>query len=168
MNEPLSGSATTWVPRWNNLCDQRCDAGDKRLGPIQRGNSGWLSGDCISGAGVGGNGALRSVGNDIYMTARPNGGLFRSLNHDGNATIAAAVVGTWVRKACLRHQHRRNNYNLTLQQANYSEWHEVTIDPNLGNIDYILTSPNTWNLDGMEPAAWAIPTTPSRCIRVSP
>ena len=42
-----------------------------------------------------------------------------------------------------------SNYNLTCLQGNYSEWHEVTIDTNLGNIDYILTSANSWEMEGM-------------------
>jgi hypothetical protein len=77
--------------------------------------------------------------------------LFRSLRLSGDATIGnkngrwdlgedglLTVIGTG-----------GSNYNLTCLQGNYSEWHAVTIDPNLGNIDYILTSGNTWFLEGM-------------------
>jgi len=105
----------------------------------------------VSGAGVGGNGALIGA-NTIYNGSSDNGGLFRTLTLAGNATLgstngrcdlgnASGGIPTIISTM-------GNNYNLTILQQGYSEWHEVTIDTNLGNIDYYLNSPTTWYLVG--------------------
>jgi hypothetical protein len=42
-----------------------------------------------------------------------------------------------------------SNYSLTCLERDYSEWHQVTIDPALGDIDYSVSSPNSWVILGM-------------------
>ncbi len=154
MDEPLSGSATSLGAETGApiIVTNGATLAVNASGAYPQGNSGLSTRQIVvSGSGVGGNGALRSVGNDIYHDGSPNGGLFRSLRLAGDATIGNSngrwdlgqdglltVISTG-----------GSNYNLTCLQGSYSEWHEVTIDTNLGNIDYVLTSGNTWAVEGM-------------------
>jgi autotransporter-associated beta strand protein len=162
MDTPLSGAATT-LGAGNAapiIVTNGATLAVKASGGYPQGNSGIDTRQVvISGAGVGGNGALSSIGNDIYHDGAPSGGLFRSLRLAGNATIGSSgrwdlgqdglftVISTG-----------GSNYNLTCLQGGYSEWHEVTLDPNLGDIDYILASGNTWSLQGMGTTGLGNPT----------
>jgi autotransporter-associated beta strand protein len=153
MDAPLSGAATTLGA--GNAAPIIVATGAtlavKASGGYPQGNSGISTRELvISGAGVGGNGALRSIGNDIYHDGAPAGGLFRSVRLAGNATIGSS--GRWdlgQEGLFTVISSGGSNYSLTCLQGGYSEWHEVTLDPGLGDIDYILASPNTWSIVGM-------------------
>jgi hypothetical protein len=150
MDEPLYGATTT--------------LGETNGGPIYVTNGATLVVNSssyygvgtrrlvISGAGVGGNGALIGDGT-IYNGSVPNGGLFRSLTLAGNATIGStngrSDLGNASGGLATVISTGGSNYNLTVLQQGYSEWHEVTIDTNLGNIDYYLNSPTTWAVLGL-------------------
>jgi autotransporter-associated beta strand protein len=153
MDEPLAGTATSLGSGSGApiVVTNGATLAVNASGSYPGGNSGISTrAITISGSGVGGLGALQSVGNDIYHDGAPNGGLFRSLTLAGDATIGGSgrwdlgqeglltTIGTGGK-----------NYNLTCLQGGYSEWHSVTIDTNLGNIDYTLASGNYWVLLGM-------------------
>jgi autotransporter-associated beta strand protein len=154
MDSPLSGSATSLGAESAApiVVTNGATLAVNASGAYPQGNSGLSTRQVVvSGSGVGGNGALRSIGNDIYHDGSPRGGLFRSLRLAGNATIGNSN-GRWDlgEDGLLTVINTSgSNYNLTCLQGGYSEWHEVTIDANLGNIDYILTSGNTWFVEGM-------------------
>src|SRR5262249_3509085 len=145
MDSPLSGSTTSLGAESAApiIVTNGATLAVKASGGYPQGNSGISTRQVVvSGAGIGGNGALRSIGNDIYHDGSPKGGLFRSLRLTGDATIGNSG-GRWDlgdTGLFTVISSGGSNYNLTCLQGNYSEWHEVTIDPNLGNIDYILTS----------------------------
>jgi hypothetical protein len=154
MDEPLSGSATSLGAETGApiVVTNGATLAVNASGSYPQGNSGLSTRQIVvSGSGVGGNGALRSVGNDIYHDGSPNGGLFRSLRLAGDATIGNSN-GRWdlgQDGLLTTISTGGSNYNLTCLQGNYSEWHEVTLDTNLGNIDYVLTSGSTWSVEGM-------------------
>jgi len=149
MNSPLSGLATTLGA--GGAAPIVVSNGATLAINASQGNSGISTRQLvISGAGAGGNGALRSIGNDIYHDSAPYGGLFRSLRLAGHATIGSNGRWDLGRDGLFTViSSGGSNYNLTCLQGSYSEWHEVTIDPNLGNIDYILASSGTWSVYGM-------------------
>ncbi|MDB6112292.1 MAG: hypothetical protein JWR69_4042 [Pedosphaera sp.] len=156
MDEPLSGTATSLgaanaAPIYvTNGATLAVNA----TGGFPAGNTGiGLRPVVISGTGVGGNGALRSIGNDLYY------GYAQAITLAGNATIGG--VGRWDLGGNgypTVISTGGSNYNLTCLQGNYSEWHEVTLDRNLGNIDYILASGNTWAVYGMGATGFGNPT----------
>jgi len=154
MDSPLSGSATSLGAESAApiVVTNGATLAIKASGNYPQGNSGLSTRQIVvSGAGVGGNGALRSIGNDIYHDGAPRGGLFRSLQLTGDATIGNPN-GRWDLGddgLFTVISSRGSNYNLTCLQGGYSEWHEVTIDPNLGNIDYVLSSGGDWAIRGM-------------------
>lgn len=154
MDEPLSGNATSLGAESAApiVVTNGATLAVKASGGYPQGNSGIGTRQVVvSGAGIGGNGALRSIGNDIYHDGSPRGGLFRSLRLAGDATIGNPN-GRWDlgdTGLFTVISSGGSNYNLTCLQGNYSEWYEVTIDPNLGNIDYILTSGSDWSVKGM-------------------
>ena len=124
----------------------------KTSGGYPQGNSGLSTRQVtVSGNGAGGNSALNPIGNDIYHDGSPRGGLFRSLRLTGNATIGNSGVRWDLGDDGLLTvlSSSGSNYNLTCLERDYSEWHQVTIDPALGNFDYIVSSPNTWVVLGM-------------------
>jgi autotransporter-associated beta strand protein len=162
MDAPLSGAATT-LGAGNAapiIVTNGATLAVKASGGYPQGNSGISTRQIvISGAGVGGNGALRSIGNDIYHDGAPNGGLFRSLRLAGNATIGSGGRWDLGRDGLFTAiSTGGSNYNLTCLQGSYSEWHEVSIDRNLGDLDYILASGSTWSVYGMGTTGLGNPT----------
>ena len=153
MDEPLSGAITS-LGAGNGapiVVTNGATLAVNASGGYPAGNSGISTrAITISGSGVGGNGALRSVGNDIYHDGSPQGGLFRSLTLAGDATIGGSGRWDLGQEGLLTFINSGGkNYNLTCLQGGYSEWHEVTIDTNLGDIDYILASGSDWSVQGM-------------------
>ena len=153
MDEPLSGAATSLGAGSGApiVVTNGATLAVNASGGYPAGNSGISTrAITISGSGVGGIGALRSVGNDIYHDGSPQGGLFRSLTLAGDATIGSSGRWDLGQEGILTFINTGGkNYNLSCLQGGYSEWHEVTIDTNLGNIDYTLASGSYWVLDGM-------------------
>ena len=154
MDEPLAGSATSLGAESGApiTVTNGATLAVNASGGYPQGNSGLSTRQIVvSGSGVGGISALKSIGNDLYHDGNPRGGLFRSLRLAGNATIGNSS-GRWDlgdSGLLTTISTVGSNYNLTCLQGGYSEWHQVTIDTNLGNIDYILTSGSDWAVEGM-------------------
>jgi autotransporter-associated beta strand protein len=154
MDEPLSGNATSLGAESAApiVVTNGATLTFKTSGGYPQGNSGLSTRQVVvSGNGVSGNGALIPTGNDIYHDGSPRGGLFRSLRLAGNATIGNSGVRWDLGDDGLLTviSSSGSNYSLTCLERDYSEWHQVTIDPALGNIDYLVSSPNSWVILGM-------------------
>ncbi|HEX4262889.1 MAG TPA: LamG-like jellyroll fold domain-containing protein [Verrucomicrobiae bacterium] len=150
MDQPISGSKTSLGAE--SAAPIAVTNGATLAINTTSGNSGLdLRQAVISGDGVGGNGALRPVGSDIYHDGNPRGGLFRSLRLAGNATIGNSALRWDLGDDGLLTviSSSGSNYSLTCLERDYSEWHQVTIDPALGNMDYLVSSPNSWVILGM-------------------
>jgi fibronectin-binding autotransporter adhesin len=104
----------------------------------------------VSGAGVNGQGAIQNVGNSLYDDSSTFG-LGHNVTMTGNTTIGAPSRLDWGfpgDNSTL--STGGSNYNLTVTFGASSEWDELLMDTNLGNIDiYTYGSPETWTVDGM-------------------
>jgi autotransporter-associated beta strand protein len=104
----------------------------------------------ISGAGANGNGAIQNIGNSIYNDSSTFG-FGQSVTLAGNATVGGTARWDWGYPglpAAL--STGGSNYNFTIIQPGYSQWYDLTIDTNLGNIDFYSTasSQQMWLVSG--------------------
>lgn len=106
----------------------------------------------VSGVGTDGNGAIQNIGNAIYSGSSTPGGLDLNVTLAGNTTIGGTARWDWGYPGLgATLSTRGSNYNLTAIEPGYSQWQDLTIDTNLGNIDFYTTasSPQQWRVSGM-------------------
>lgn len=106
----------------------------------------------VSGAGAGGNGAIQNNGNPIYSDSSTLAGLGKSITLAGNTTIGGTARWDWGfpgQGVTLSTQ--GSNYNFTIIEPSYSQWSDLAIDTNLGNIDFYSTasSQQQWRVAAM-------------------
>ena len=96
----------------------------------------------VSGAGVNGQGAIQFTGGPLYNDGSTLG-LGQSVTLAGNTTLSGAGRFDWgYPGAGTTLSSGGSNYNLTVSVGSYSQWYDIGIDPNLGNID-LYTSANS-------------------------
>lgn len=106
----------------------------------------------VSGAGIGGNGAIQNIGNAIYDDGSTYAGLGQNVTLAGNTTIGGTARWDWGYPGLgVTLSTGGSNYNLIAIEPGYSEWNDLIIDTNLGNFDYYSTanSQQTWAVYGM-------------------
>jgi autotransporter-associated beta strand protein len=93
----------------------------------------------VSGAGVNGQGAIQFTGGPLYEDGATLG-LGQNIKLTGNTTFSGAGRFDWgYPGAGTTLSSGGSNYNLTVTVGSYSQWYDIGIDTNLGNID-LLTS----------------------------
>jgi fibronectin-binding autotransporter adhesin len=104
----------------------------------------------VSGAGANGQGAIQNVGNALYDDSSTLG-LGFNVTMTGNTTIGAQSRLDWGFPGDnTTLSTGGSNYNLTVTFGAGSEWDELLMDTNLGNIDiYTYGSAETWSVDAM-------------------
>jgi autotransporter-associated beta strand protein len=89
----------------------------------------------VSGAGVNGQGAIQFTGGPLYSDSSTLG-LGQNITLTGNTTISGAGRFDWgYPGAGTTLSTHGSNYNLTVSIGGYSQWYDIGIDTNLGNID---------------------------------
>jgi autotransporter-associated beta strand protein len=105
----------------------------------------------VSGAGIGGNGAIQNNGNALYDDSSTLG-LGHNVTLLGDTTIGGTSRWDWGYPGYNSTLSTRgSNFNLTVIEPGYSQWNTLLIDTNLGNIDFYSTagSQQTWAVSGM-------------------
>jgi fibronectin-binding autotransporter adhesin len=93
----------------------------------------------VSGAGANGQGAIQFSGGPLYSDSSTFG-LGQNITLTGNTTFSGAGRFDWgYPGAGTTLSTHGSNYNLTVSVGGYSQWYDIGIDTNLGNID-LLTS----------------------------
>ena len=89
----------------------------------------------VSGAGANGQGAIQFTGGPLYDDGATLG-LGQNIKLTGNTTFSGAGRFDWgYPGAGTTLSSGGSNYNLTVSIGGYSEWKDIGIDTNLGNID---------------------------------
>ncbi|HEV2319756.1 MAG TPA: autotransporter-associated beta strand repeat-containing protein, partial [Verrucomicrobiae bacterium] len=104
----------------------------------------------VSGAGVNGQGAIQNVGNALYDDSSTLG-LGFNVTMTGDTSIGAPSRLDWGFPGDnTTLSTGGSNYNLTVTYGAGSEWDDLLMDTNLGNIDfYTYGSPETLSFDSM-------------------
>jgi autotransporter-associated beta strand protein len=105
----------------------------------------------VSGAGVGGNGAIQNIGNSLYNDSSTFG-LGQNVTMFGNTTLGGTSRWDWGYPGLgSALSTRGSNFNLTVIEPSYSQWTSLMIDTNLGNFDFYSTasSQQTWAVSGL-------------------
>lgn len=96
----------------------------------------------VSGAGANGLGAIQFTGGSLYNDGATLG-LGQNITLTGDTTFRGAGRFDWgYPGAGTTLSSGGSNYNLTVSIGSYSQWYNIGIDPNLGNID-LYTSANS-------------------------
>jgi len=106
----------------------------------------------VGGAGVDGKGAIQNKGNSIYNDSSTLTGLGQSVTLTSDTTIGGTVRWDWGYPGLpATLSTGGSNYNFTIIQPGYTQWSDLAIDTNLGNIDYWVTSGSqqTWRVAAM-------------------
>jgi autotransporter-associated beta strand protein len=106
----------------------------------------------VSGAGANGQGAIQNNGNPIYNDSSTLAGLGQNVTLAGNTTIGGSNRWDWGYPGLgATLSTRGSNFNFTIIEPSYSQWGDLIIDTNLGNIDFYSTasSQQTWRVSGM-------------------
>jgi len=94
----------------------------------------------VSGTGANGQGAIQFTGGPLYDDSATLG-LGQNIKLTGNAMFSGAGRFDWgFPGAGTTLSSGGSNYNLTVSVGGYSEWKNIGIDTNLGNIDLYQTS----------------------------
>jgi fibronectin-binding autotransporter adhesin len=99
----------------------------------------------VSGSGVNGQGAIQFTGGPLYGDSATLG-LGQNIKLTGNTMFSGAGRFDWgYPGAGTTLSSGGSNYNLTVSVGGYSEWKDIGLDTNLGNIDLYQTagSPQT-------------------------
>ena len=89
----------------------------------------------VSGAGANGQGAIQFSGGALYNDGNTLG-LGQNITLTGNTTFSGAGRFDWgYPGAGTTLSTHGSNYNLTVSVGGYSQWYDIGIDTNLGNID---------------------------------
>lgn len=106
----------------------------------------------VSGAGANGNGAIQFTGGPLYSDGSTLG-LGQNITLMGNTTFSGANRFDWgYPGAGTTLSSQGSNYNLTVSVGGgYSQWHDIGIDTNLGNIDLLTSagSQQTMNIQAL-------------------
>jgi fibronectin-binding autotransporter adhesin len=94
----------------------------------------------VSGTGANGQGAIQFTGGPLYDDGSTLG-LGQNIKLTGNTTFSGAGRFDWgYPGAGTTLSSGGSNYNLTVSVGSYSEWKDIGIDTNLGNIDLFQTA----------------------------
>ncbi len=94
----------------------------------------------VSGTGANGQGAIQFTGNPLYDDGATLG-LGQNIRLTGNTMFSGAGRFDWgYPGAGTTLSSGGSNYNLTVSLGSYSEWKDIDIDTNLGNIDLYQTA----------------------------
>ena len=94
----------------------------------------------VSGTGANGQGAIQFTGGPLYDDSATLG-LGQNIKLTGNTTISGSGRFDWgYPGAGTTLSSGGSNYNLTVSVGGYSEWKNIGIDTNLGNIDLYETA----------------------------
>ena len=94
----------------------------------------------VSGTGANGQGAIQFTGGPLYDDGSTLG-LGQNIKLTGNTTFSGAGRFDWgYPGAGTTLSSGGSNYNLTVSLGSYSEWKDIGIDTNLGNIDLYQTA----------------------------
>ena len=93
----------------------------------------------VSGSGANGQGAIQFTGGPLYSDSATLG-LGQNIKLTGSATFSGGGRFDWgYPGAGTTLSSGGSNYNLTVSVGSYSQWYDIGIDTNLGNID-LMTS----------------------------
>ena len=94
----------------------------------------------VSGAGANGLGAIQFTGGPLYSDGNTLG-LGQNITLTGNTTFKGAGRFDWgYPGAGTTLSSGGSNYNLTVTVGGYSQWYDIGIDTNLGNIDLFTSA----------------------------
>ena len=94
----------------------------------------------VSGAGANGQGAIQFTGGPLYSDGNTLG-LGQDITLTGNTTFKGAGRFDWgYPGAGTTLSSGGSNYNLTVTVGGYSQWYDIGIDTNLGNIDLFTSA----------------------------
>ncbi|HUA39024.1 MAG TPA: autotransporter-associated beta strand repeat-containing protein [Candidatus Sulfopaludibacter sp.] len=101
----------------------------------------------VSGSGANGLGAIQFSGGPLYSDSSTFG-LGQNITLTGNTTISGAGRFDWgYPGAGTTLSTHGSNYNLTVTVGGYSQWYDIGIDTNLGNIDLFTSAGSQQELD---------------------
>jgi fibronectin-binding autotransporter adhesin len=94
----------------------------------------------VSGTGANGQGAIQFTGGSLYNDSSTLG-LGQNIKLTGNTMISGSGRFDWgYPGAGTTLSSGGSNYNLTVSLGSYSQWYDIGIDTNLGNIDLYQTA----------------------------
>jgi fibronectin-binding autotransporter adhesin len=94
----------------------------------------------VSGTGANGQGAIQFTGGSLYNDGATLG-LGQNIKLTGNTTFSGAGRFDWgYPGAGTTLSSGGSNYNLTVSLGSYSQWYDIGIDTNLGNMDLYQTA----------------------------
>lgn len=94
----------------------------------------------VSGSGANGQGAIQFTGGPLYSDSSTFG-LGQNITLTGNTTFSGAGRFDWgYPGAGTTLSTHGGNYNLTVSVGSYSQWSDIGIDTNLGNIDLFTSA----------------------------
>ncbi len=101
----------------------------------------------VSGAGANGQGAIQFSGGPLYSDSSTFG-LGQNITLRGNTTFSGAGRFDWgYPGAGTTLSTHGSNYNLTISVGSYSQWYDIGMDTNLGNIDLYTSAGSQQELD---------------------